>query len=52
MSVTGFETPSARDFDLPFQGKPRRARLWTALGWFAILGLIAAVIGATLGFAA
>ena len=52
MSVTRFEIPKLSDLDVPFDGRPGRTKLLTALGWFAILGLVAAVISATFVFTA
>ena len=52
MSVIRVEIPNVRDIDSPLRENPRRIKLFTVLGWFAILGLVAAVIGATLVFTA
>jgi hypothetical protein len=51
MRATRFENKKLSNFDLPFDGGPRRTKFFTTFGWFAILALVAAVIGATLTFA-
>jgi len=50
MRTTRLEIQKSNMFSLPFDEGPRRTKFLTAFGWFAILGLVAAVIGATLAF--
>jgi hypothetical protein len=51
MRATSFEFQKLTNSDLPFDGGPRRTKFLIAFGWFSILGLVAAVIGAILAFA-
>jgi hypothetical protein len=50
MNASRFEVTKWSGLDLPFQGRPRRPKLLTALGWFIILATIAVVTGTVLGF--
>ena len=52
MLTSKFEFANWNDFDLPVHGRPKRPRLLTPLGWFAILAVIAVVTGMALGLVA
>ena len=51
MNISRYESAKWDVSDLPFYARPKRPKLVTVFGWFAILGLVAVVIGAALGFA-
>jgi hypothetical protein len=52
MLTSKSEFANWNDFDLPGQGRPKRTRLLTPLGWFATLVVIAIVTGMALGLVA
>jgi hypothetical protein len=52
MLTSKSEFANWNDFDLPGYDRPKRKRLLTPLGWFAILAIIAVVGGMALGLAA